>query len=104
MLLIDSQGTLVGIQKNGSKKVFRESVGKIKAVGFCGLHVVSPEIFSYFGEPAEFSIIDEYLKIIAQGVKISTWDIGKAYWIDIGTEEGLENANRHFPGFTYASS
>ncbi len=99
MLLIDEAKNLVGIRQDKADKLVVHPKGKIEAVGFCGLHVINSKIFRYFGHPAEFSIIDEYLKLITKGIKIKTWEIGDVYWIDIGSKEGLENANKHFPGF-----
>lgn len=99
MLLIDEAMSLVGIRRQDKALVLKEPKGMISAVGFCGFHAVSPAIFQWFDSPVAFSIIDEYLKIIRQGGDIAVWDIKDAYWIDIGSREGLENANRHFPGF-----
>lgn len=104
MLLTDENGRLVGIRKNGIDQVYGLVEGELNPVGFCGLHVISPAIFAHFQTPVAFSIIDEYLKIIARGGKIATWDIGDAYWVDTGSVSGLENADRHFPGFNQASS
>ena len=101
MLLIDEAKNLVGIRQEKTDKLVVQPKGKIEPVGFCGLHVINSKIFRYFGHPAEFSIIDEYLKLITKGIKIKTWEIGNVYWIDIGSKEGLENANKHFPGYGF---
>jgi mannose-1-phosphate guanylyltransferase len=101
MLLIDSGNSLIGIRKEGQDTFFLDPIDQFKAVGFCGLHVVNSNIFQHFGNPVEFSIIEEYLKLTKKGIVIKTWDIGDAYWIDIGSKEGLENANKHFPGFNF---
>lgn len=99
MLLIDGNGMFVGVRKNGKDVVKTIVQGEIRPVGFCGMQVISPAIFTYFRPPVAFSIIDEYLKVLASGGKIATWDIGSAFWVDTGSFHGLENARRHFPGF-----
>ncbi|PCI29194.1 MAG: nucleotidyltransferase [SAR324 cluster bacterium] len=99
MLLVDEEGTLCGRQKNGKKTFYRTAVGKVRVVGFCGYHIVDPLIFSKPTEKVEFSIIDQYFTLIEQGVKIAGWDIGEAYWVDIGTPETLRQAEIEFPGF-----
>lgn len=101
MLLIDEEGFVVGLQRNSVETILRPVKGQVRPVGFCGMHVINPRIFEWIESPIEFSIIDEYLKIIKKGGKIHAWDIGNAYWEDIGTKQALENANKHFPGFNY---
>lgn len=101
MLLIDEQGLVVGIQRNNINTILKSGTGDITPVGFCGMHVVNPTIFEWFEIPIQYSIIDEYLKVIAKGGEIYSWPIGDAYWTDIGSIESLENANKHFPGFNY---
>ncbi len=104
MLLIDETSHLIGRRKNSEQLIIRQAKGRIREVGFCGFHMISPQIFSYFRSPIEFSIIDEYFKILKSGIRISTWHIEDAYWEDIGTFESLESANKRFPGYSYASS
>ncbi len=104
MLLIDKKNILIGRHKNGKQTIYRPPEGGVKKVGFCGIHMISPEIFLHISQPVEFSIIDEYFRLIKNGFKISTWDIKDAYWRDVGTPETLNAANREFPGITYASS
>lgn len=104
MLLVDEEKRFVGLKRNGKQTIFQSPRGTIKAVGFCGLHLLSPKVFDYISAPVEFSIIDEYLKLLERQITIYTWDIGNAYWEDIGTKGALENASRQFPGFSYASS
>ncbi|MBU3914245.1 NTP transferase domain-containing protein [bacterium] len=104
MLLVDEKGYLVGNQKNGKREIIRTPHGEVQCFGFCGFHMISPKIFSYIDHPVEFSIIDEYFKIVRLGVPISTWHINDAYWEDIGTLEALRSANREFPGFSHVSS
>ncbi len=99
MLLVDEEDYLVGLKRKNNQTILQAAKGNIRAVGFCGYHILSPKVFSRFSPTIEFSIIDEYMNLLKKKVKIQTWDIGKAYWEDIGSKEALENANRHFPDF-----
>lgn len=96
MLLVDDENNLVGIQKKKSQSILKKAVGKLRPVGFCGIHMISPKIFNYLNENVAFSIIDEYLKLLKEGISIKTWDIGNDFWVDVGSKVGLETANRQF--------
>lgn len=97
MLLVDEANDLVGLRSGMKDRVLAPSKGKIRAVGFCGMQVISPKYFTLLETPVQFSIIDQYLGLIEKGYRIATWDIGEEYWEDIGTTERLETANRQFP-------
>jgi len=98
MLLIDETGLLIGRFKNNQEQIILKPTGSIFKVGFSGFHIISPNFFSLLKPPVEFSIIDEYFKLLKQGLEITTWNIGNAYWEDIGTLETLNKANYEFPG------
>jgi len=98
MLLVDERGALVGRRRNEREELLREPVGKVTPVGFCGLHAVSPRLLGWIKPPIEFSIIDLYYRLLEAGLSVLTWDIGNAYWEDIGTPEALVGAEASFPG------
>ncbi|MCP4753762.1 MAG: NTP transferase domain-containing protein [Proteobacteria bacterium] len=98
MMLIDETGNLVGRKKNGLRVMSMPCKGRVREVNFCGLHLISPKLFTASTEPAEFCIVEHYLKLVGKGIRISTWDIGSAYWEDVGTTESLDRANMQFPG------
>ena len=97
-LLVDEHGLLCGLDKKGETTLVRPPIGSMRKVNFCGIHAISSEIFSLRHPQVEFSIIDMYLRLVKEGEKIGTWDIGNAYWIDIGTQESLNRADKEFPG------
>lgn len=67
---------------------------KCRRLSFCGIHVISPEVFPLMrGWPEKFSIIDFYLNMAAaheiRGVYVPDLRV-----IDIGSPEKLEEAGR----------
>lgn len=99
MLLFDENGSLCGRQIKGKQQIYREPVGLIKAKGFCGIHMISPQFFQKVEKKAEFSIIDDYVNLLKQGEEIQSWDIHDAYWIDIGTMDTLKAVEENLPEF-----
>lgn len=92
-LLVDREGVYGHRDREGRESRAREPVGEERSeVGFSGIHVVEPEIFSLFTEEGRFSIIATYMRLIGEGRRVATWDIGDALWIDVGTHERLEEA------------
>ena len=59
---------------------------------FCGIHVLSPRIFSLMQEEGAFSIIDVYLRLAAQGWPIVAFDADQYAWRDLGRPEHLVEA------------
>jgi NDP-sugar pyrophosphorylase family protein len=56
-------------------------------LAFCGIHVISPRIFSLMTEEGVFSIITTYLRLAAAGEKIIAFRAGQYYWRDLGRPE-----------------
>lgn len=54
--------------------------------GFCGIHILSSEIFNLFPAEEKFDIIPVYSGIAAEKF-ITFYDIGDAYWKDLGKFE-----------------
>lgn len=73
-------------------------------VDFCGIHVLSPEIFDLMTEEGVFSVIYVYHRLSEAGHRIQTFDAGDAWWIDIGSHEALDEARRHFESESDISS
>ena len=63
-------------------------------MAFCGIHIISPEIFQYIDEMGRFSIIDVYLKLIEKGLPIIGYTADQFYWQDIGKLEILNEINK----------
>lgn len=67
-----------------------------KSYAFCGIHVISPDIFNHFQEwSGNFSIIDFYLHI-AQTENICAYALQELKIIDIGKTENLKQAESKF--------
>ncbi|MCE2504405.1 MAG: nucleotidyltransferase family protein [Chlorobi bacterium] len=99
-LLFDKEGLCgYGNEATGFERLARETKGKTERLGFCGIHVISPEIFGLIEEKGFFSIIPLYMRLVEQGNRILPWHIDTARWIDIGTPEKLQMANRDWNQF-----
>jgi len=64
------------------------------AVGFCGIHVISPRLLPMLSEEGVFSIIPAYLRLAAQEEKILAFRADEYYWRDLGKPESLLQAAR----------
>lgn len=88
-LLFDSQGLLAGRGTPASPKLVRAIEGEPVALGFCGIHAISPAIFPLITEHGAFSVVDAYLRLAARGVRIRAGRIDGAKWRDCGRREDL---------------
>ncbi len=96
-LLFDEEGLCgYGNAAKGEEHRAREVVGESERLGFCGIHAISPRIFSLITEENAFSIIPLYMRLVAEGEKILPHFIDGATWIDIGTHERLAEAEGIF--------
>lgn len=93
-LLVDDVGVLGVRYPSGSEERARDAVGPVRDAAFCGVSVVSPELPGLMTETGAFSVIPVYLRLIREGRRVAAWPIGDARWLDIGTHERLEEANR----------
>ena len=92
-LLFDEQGRLCGrrVGRDAQAEMLR-SAAQAQALGFCGIHVLSPQIFTKMNEEGAFSIIDAYLHLAAQGEKIVAFRADESYWRDLGRPENVLQA------------
>jgi len=90
--IVDEQNRICGHEDKDNQRTrfARVPQGKTRFMAFCGIHVISPEIFQYINETGRFSIIDSYLKLIEQGFPILGFPADGFYWRDIGKIETLE--------------
>ena len=93
-LLFDAESQLCGRQsgKSGETEVVR-SAHAVQALAFCGIHVVSPCIFTKMTEEGAFSIVAAYLRLAAQGEAIIAFEDSQAYWRDLGRPESVKQAS-----------
>ena len=98
-LLFDEQGRLCGrragsaAKEEGNAELVRAST-EVQELGFCGIHVISPQIFVKMKEEGAFSIIDAYLRLAAEEEKIVAFRADESYWRDLGRPENVAQAER----------
>jgi NDP-sugar pyrophosphorylase family protein len=88
-LLFDARGLLAGRGTPAAPKLVRTIEGEPVALGFCGIHAISPAIFPLITEHGAFSIVDAYLRLAAHGAQIRAGRIDGARWRDCGRREDL---------------
>jgi NDP-sugar pyrophosphorylase family protein len=92
-LLFDERMQLCG-RRNGrdAKDEWARSAQSAEPLAFCGIHVISPRIFSLIAEQGIFSIIDVYLRLAAAGEKIAAFRADEYYWRDLGKPQQVLEA------------
>jgi NDP-sugar pyrophosphorylase family protein len=93
-LLLDRAGRLVGRETSEGVEWTREPVISAERLGFTGIHVIDPAIFSRIGETGAFPITRPYLRLAGEGEKIVAFRADGHYWQDVGSAEKLECARR----------
>lgn len=94
-LLFDEHG-LLGWENRatGAQETARRAEGEVIGHPFCGVHVISPEIFPLFTETGAFSIVPTYLRLSGAGRRIAPFSVDGSTWVDIGRPETLAYARR----------
>jgi NDP-sugar pyrophosphorylase family protein len=92
-LLFNEQMALKGWMNNktGEKILVDRRSTSLKQLAFSGIHIVNPDIFRYITEIKPYRIIDKYLDISGKE-HIAGFEHASGYWIDMGTPEGLQDA------------
>ena len=101
-LIFDEQGNLCG--RRAGRDPQAELVGpamKLQPLAFSGIHVISPRIFSLMHETGAFSIIDVYLRLAAQGERITAFRADEYYWRDLGRPESIAAVERDIASGAY---
>lgn len=93
-LLVDEDNFLVGLGKAGEKRIVCEPHGRIRPVGFTGIHIVSPQFFEKLGKMDHFGIMECYLELARNEGRIRVHEV-KGNWFDMGSVEKLGRLN-HF--------
>lgn len=88
-LLFDQEGQFRG-RASVRKDTNRSNAAQ--ALAFCGIHVISPRIFSLMTEQGVFSIIDVYVRLAAAGEKILAFPADEYYWRDLGKPAQIRQA------------
>lgn len=72
-----------------------------EALAFCGIHVLSPRVFSAMREEGIFSVISAYLHLAAHGERILGFPADGYYWRDMGRTEHIAEARREIEAGIY---
>ncbi|HXX44541.1 MAG TPA: nucleotidyltransferase family protein [Candidatus Acidoferrales bacterium] len=92
-LLFDENLQLCGRRSgtDGHEEIVRLAK-QTQPLAFCGIHLISPRIFSLMTEEGAFSIITTYLRLAAAGEKITAFRADHYYWRDLGKPDDLRQA------------
>jgi len=92
-LLFDKDGCLCGRRagSDGAPELACPAA-HFEARAFCGIHVLSPDIFSRIQEDGVFSVIQAYLHLAARGERILRFAADGYYWRDLGRREQISDA------------
>lgn len=82
-LIFDEEMNLVGRLSENKSYRYREPVGREKYFGFCGIHILSSEIFNLIEEEGFFDIFTLYFRLVSSK-KIISYDVNKSFWEDVG--------------------
>jgi NDP-sugar pyrophosphorylase family protein len=99
-LLFDDQLRLCG-RRIGQDEIVR-AAPKMDALAFSGIHVLSPRIFRLMKEDGVFSIIDVYVRLAAEGEKITGFRADEYYWRDLGKPENIARAEEDLRSGVFA--
>jgi len=92
-LLFDEQLQLCGRRSGHDQEPeLVRSSPRALALGFCGIHVISPRLLAMMNEDGVFSIIPSYLRLAALGEKITAFRADEYYWRDLGKPDNLLQA------------
>ncbi len=96
-LLFDEQLQLCGRRagRDQEPEIVRPSPN-LQALGFCGIHVISPRLLEMITEEGVFSIIPTYLRLASQGERILAFRADQYYWRDLGKPADLQQAAEDF--------
>ena len=94
-LLFDQQDLLCGrYSGNDLPDLKVRPCEDAQALGFCGIHILSPRIFSLMQEVGAFSIITTYLRLAAAAERIVAYTDDESYWRDLGTPDSVAEAEQ----------
>jgi len=92
-LLFDENSLLCGRRAGLSgQPEFVRSATATQALAFCGIHLVSPRIFSVMLEGGSFPIIPVYLRLAEQNEAVLGYRADRYYWRDLGRPEHISSA------------
>lgn len=92
-LLFDEQGLLCGRRAgiDGAPEMARPAT-EMRALAFCGIHILSPRIFPLLTETGAFSIVPAYLRLAGANERITAFRADRYRWRDLGKPESVAQA------------
>lgn len=92
-LLFDENDQLCGRRAGlaGRPDLVREA-RTTQALAFCGIHVISPRIFSMIDEQGTFSVIPLYLRLAERNEAVMGYRADRYYWRDLGRPQHILEA------------
>ena len=93
-LMFDEAGLCGHADRAGRETFAREASGEVRRLGFTGVHAVSPALLDRLEGDRVFSIMTTYLRLASAGERVLPFDATGELWLDIGTPERLEAADR----------
>jgi NDP-sugar pyrophosphorylase family protein len=84
--VFDENGQLCGWKsvKDNRVRMPGKPVGETVDLAFCGIHVISTDIFPLLKQQGRFSIVDGYLDLVARKEKIHSFRVDEYAWRDVG--------------------
>lgn len=76
-------------------RITRRPNSKLKSLAFSGIHVISPEIFSFINSRGKFSITETYIDLAFRH-KIAGYIHDDSLWMDLGKPESVQAAELYF--------
>jgi len=96
-VIVDKFARICGVDyiRKRERFISRDPGTEFEYLAFDGIHLVSSKIFSYFQDDGFFSIIKTYLDLIKIDKKILSFKLKEnGYWLDVGTPEKLQQAEK----------
>lgn len=88
-LLMDSNFNLLGMKNKSGKFLYKNHTRDEILTTFCGIHIISSDIFKYFPMESIFDIIPVYMHLVKEDMKIVCYDIRDLHWRDLGKIDDL---------------
>lgn len=95
MFIFDEKNSLCGwLNSKTGEKIIKKNAKNERSLPFCGIQILSCDIFNFFPEKENFSLTQLYLDTISRGGEISCFEYEYGLWHDIGDEGKLAAAIR----------
>ena len=100
--LFNQEKRLVGWQslESGEKEIVTPISKEPEKLSFMGIHIISPDIFSFLPDKRIFSIVKAYLEMAKNGHSIYGYRNDNDFWMDLGKIEQLKSAEKYLTAKT----